>query len=193
MPVRHDDINTHADADTGVGDVEGREAVKWQVYVDEVDDVVTKQAVADIAQGAADKETKGQLAALQFAQELLAPAPHECEHREREENQERADIVLGAQPPGGALVADMHDPEAVENHDRRAGRIASEVGTERDMPHHEQLGRDVHDDRDQATGSEADFVADFTEGIAAAATMGATVALELFLAFEGITGEGNSD
>ena len=54
VPVGHDHVERHADADAGVGDVEGREAVIRQVDVDEVDDVVAEEAVADVAEGAAD-------------------------------------------------------------------------------------------------------------------------------------------
>ena len=107
------------------------------MHIDEVDDVIAEQPVPDVAQGAADEEAEGQLAALQFAQELLTPAPDEREHREREENQERADVILGAQPPGGAFVADMDNPEPIKEHDRRTGQILREVGAERDVPHDE--------------------------------------------------------
>ena len=64
--------------------------------VDEIDDVVAEEPVADVAQGAADEQAEGELAALKFAQKRLTPAPDEREHGQGEEDEERADVVLGA-------------------------------------------------------------------------------------------------
>ena len=118
--------------------------------VDEVDDVVAEEAVAHVAQGAADEEAEGELAALELTQERLAPAPDEREHGQGEEDQERTDVMLGAQPPGGAFVADVHDPEPREDEDRRALRVVAEIRPERDVAYDQQLGRDVRDDRGHA-------------------------------------------
>ena len=71
MPVGHDHVEAHADADAGVRHVEGGEPVIRQMDVDEVDDVVAEEAVAHVAERAADEEAESELAALEFAQERL--------------------------------------------------------------------------------------------------------------------------
>ena len=87
---------------------------------------------------------------MEFAQKRLTPAPDEREHGQGEEDEERADVVLRTQTPGGAFIADVYDPEPREDEDRGALGIVAEIRPERDVTHHEQLGRDVRDDRGHA-------------------------------------------
>ena len=152
MPVQSDHVRQHrhhAEGDGRIGDVERPEVPAAEDHVDEVDDGPERQAVDEVADGAAQNESQP------HARQALVRRQPRCVERDGHQGSCRG------QGHDGRLVREVHRVQEAERrarvahvHDVQQVRDDGDAVVDRNPGPHEQLGQLI--ERDDA-GDEGEF------------------------------------